>query len=83
MDYVAYTATCLGVIKVLPQISKINSDDNVSSFSKEAVVIGIVATVLWIIYAFTLKSKPMILAYSLALLVEIWILLKILKSESY
>ena len=83
MDYVAYTATCLGVIKVLPQISKIHSDDNVSSFSKEALMIGVVATVLWIIYGVAIKSKPIIMAYSLALIVELWILYKILKSEKY
>jgi uncharacterized protein with PQ loop repeat len=82
MDYVAYTATCLGVIKVLPQISKIHSDDNVSSFSKEALMIGVVATVLWIIYGVAIKSKPIIMAYSLALIVELWILYKILKSDN-
>ena len=83
MDYVAYTATCLGAIKVLPQISKIHLDDNVSSFSKEALMIGVVATVLWIIYGVAIKSKPIIMAYSLALIVELWILSKILKSEKY
>ena len=83
MDYVAYTATCLGAIKVLPQVYKIQHDDNVTSFSKEAMITGIIATILWIIYAVFLKSKPMILAYSFALLVELWILSKILKSEKY
>jgi uncharacterized protein with PQ loop repeat len=83
MDYVAYTATCLGVIKVLPQISKIHSDDNVSSFSREALMIGVVATILWIIYGVAINSKPIIMAYSLALIVELWILFKILKSEKY
>jgi uncharacterized protein with PQ loop repeat len=83
MDYVAYTATCLGVVKVLPQISKIHSDDNVSSFSREALMIGVVATILWIIYGVAIKSKPIIMAYSLALIVELWILFKILKSEKY
>jgi uncharacterized protein with PQ loop repeat len=83
MDYVAYTATCLGVIKVLPQISKIHTDDNVSSFSREALMIGVVATILWIIYGIAIKSKPIIMAYSLALIVELWILSKILKSEKH
>jgi uncharacterized protein with PQ loop repeat len=83
MDYVAYTATCLGVIKVLPQISKIHSDDNVSSFSREALMIGVVATILWIIYGVAINSKPIIMAYSLALIVELWILFKILKFEKY
>jgi uncharacterized protein with PQ loop repeat len=80
-DIIGFCAMCLSAVKNVPQFKQINDTDDVSSFSKQALLIGIVATFFWIYYGISKKSKPMIFGYTFALLYEFYILHKILKSE--
>ena len=45
-EIVGFCAMCLSAMKNVPQFKKICDDDNVSSFSKEAILLGIFATLL-------------------------------------
>jgi len=81
-EIIGFCAMCLAGLKNVPQFKKICDEDNVSSFSKEAVLIGIVATLFWIYYAYAKKSPSMFIGSIAALLYEFYILHKILKSEN-
>ena len=80
-EIIGFCAMCLSAIKNVPQFKKIHDEDDVASFSKEAVLIGIVATFFWLYYGFAKKSPSMLIGSSAALLYEFYILHKILKSE--
>lgn len=79
IETVGIIATCLGVVKGIPQFVKINKDDNVSSFSIHAIIIGIVASLLWLYYACSIKSKSLMGSACIGLFAEVYIILKLLK----
>ena len=81
-EIVGFCAMCLSAMKNVPQFKKICDDDNVASFSKEAILLGIFATLLWIYYGVNKKSPSMFIGSIAALLYEFYILHKILKSEN-
>ena len=76
IETVGFCAAFLSTIKAVPQFLKIQSTDNVNSFSKESSLLGILAILLWIWYAFKLKSYCMLLASIGSLLFEVYILVK-------
>ena len=81
-EIIGFCAMCLSAVKNVPQFKKICDEDTIASFSKEAVLIGIVATFFWLYYAYVKKSPSMIIGTSIALLYEFYIFYKILKSEN-
>ena len=81
LETVGFCATFLGTIKTVPQFLKIHSSDDVNSFSKESLLLGILATLLWIWYAIKKKSYCMLTASIGGLLYEIYILVKITKPQ--
>jgi len=81
-EIIGFCAMCLSAMKNVPQFKKICDEDNVESFSKHAVFIGIVATLFWLYYAYAKKSPSMLIGTCIALLYEFYILHKILKSEN-
>ena len=81
-EIIGFCAMCLSAVKNVPQFKKICEDDNVASFSKDAIFIGIVATLFWLYYGYAKKSPSMVIGSSAALLYEFYILHKILKYEN-
>ena len=81
IETIGFCATFLGVCKSVPQFLKIHSEDNVKSFSKESIMLGIISTILWIIYGVNKKSYCIIFAAFGALFYEFYILNKINKQQ--
>jgi len=82
-EIVGFCAICLGALKNVPQLYKIHTEDNVESFSKQAILMALVASSMWVYYAIKKKSPSMLLGSIGAILYEIYLLYKIIKSEKY
>ena len=82
-EVVGFCAMCLAGLKHVPQLYKIHTEDNVESFSKQALIMALVASLLWVYYGFMKKSPSIIAASIGAICYEFYILYKILKSEKY
>ena len=82
-EIIGICATCLSGIKNIPQLYKIQKDDNVESFSKETLLLALVTSSLWAYYGFKRKSPSMIVGSLAAILYEMYLIYKILKYEKY
>ena len=81
LETIGFCATFLGALKTVTQFLKIESTGDVNSFSKESLLLSIVATLLWIWYAVEINSYCMLVASTLSLLYEIYILTKVQKQK--
>ena len=80
-EIVGFCAMCLAGLKHVPQLYKIHTEDNVESFSKHAILMAFVASVMWFYYGFKKNSYSLMLGSIGAILYEMYLLQKILKSE--
>jgi len=80
-DVIGFCAMCMSAVRNIPQLHKINSDDDVTSFTKEAVIIGIIVSFMWLYYGIVKKANVMIIGSIFSILYELYIIHKILKSE--
>ena len=80
-ELVGFCAMCLGGLKHAPQLYKIHTEDNVGSFSKHAILMAFVASVLWFYYGFKKNSHSLMIGSIGTILYELYLLQKILKSE--
>lgn len=72
MDKLAYAGGGLGLVFTLPQLTKIWIDKTASGVSAISWMAYAVGAIFWVIYGIAHKEKPIILTYS------IWIILDIL-----
>ena len=79
LETIGFCATFLGALKTVTQFLKIESTGDVNSFSKESLLLSILATLLWIWYAVEINSYCMLTASIGGLLYEIYILSKMKK----
>ena len=80
-EIVGFCAMCLSGLKHVPQLYKIHTEDNVDSFSKQAIIMALLSTLLWFYYAIQKNSPSMIVGSIGGILYELYLLYKILKSE--
>ena len=82
IKYLGLLATFIGVIRYWPQYVKIRDTEDVSSHSKEYLMLGLLASFLWCIYN-RLTSKDNIIFYSILIgvLFQVYVLCKVLKHE--
>ena len=80
-EIIGFCAMCLSGVKHVPQLYKIHTEDNVGSFSKHAILMAFIASVVWLYYGFKKNSKSLILGSIGSILYEMYLLQKILKSE--
>ncbi len=79
IEYVGILAMILGIVRGLPQLYKIHTTGNVSSFSVHSVYLGLVSLLLWATYEFSKKQHLNLTSTFISILVELWILTKIYK----
>ena len=80
-ELVGFCAMCLSGIKHVPQLYKIHTEDNVGSFSKHAILMAFIASAMWLYYGVKKNSHSLIIGSIGAILYEMYLLRKILKSE--
>jgi uncharacterized protein with PQ loop repeat len=81
-EVVGFCAICLSAVKGIPQLYQIETSGNVKSFSKQAILISIFASLLWLYYGIKKKTPSIILSAFGSILAELYLLFKILKSEN-
>lgn len=80
-EFFAITGGVIGAIAGLPQLLKIKDTDNVESFCPRATLLQALGSIFFMVYSLQ-KSLPVIFFGSLgSLLFNIYILLKIKKSQ--
>jgi uncharacterized protein with PQ loop repeat len=77
-EIVGFCALCLGSI---PQFHKIETERNVTSFSKEAIILRMFVSCLWVYYGFVKKSPIILFGSVCSIVFEMYLIYKILKSE--
>ena len=80
-EIIGFCAMCLAGLKHVPQLYKIQCDHNVDSFSKQAMIMALLASALWAYYGFRKNSPSIIIGAVGAILYELYLLYEILKSE--
>jgi uncharacterized protein with PQ loop repeat len=80
-EIIGFCAMCLSGMKHVPQLYKIHTEDNVGSFSKHAILMAFIASLMWLYYGIKKNSQSLILGSIGAILYEVYLLQKILKSE--
>jgi uncharacterized protein with PQ loop repeat len=80
-EIIGFCAMCLAGLKNVPQLYKIQCDHNVDSFSKQAIVLALLASALWAYYGFRKNSPSITIGAVGAILYELYLLYEILKSE--
>lgn len=67
-DYIAYIATFIGVLSVVPLTYRLVKDKTTKSISYVWITTSIVAQLLWFYYGFSIKSKPVMIASILSII---------------
>jgi Ca2+/H+ antiporter len=80
-ELIGFCAMCLSGVKHVPQLYKIHTEDNVGSFSKHAILMAFIASVMWLYYGFKKNSQNLIIGSIGSILYEMYLLQKILKYE--
>jgi uncharacterized protein with PQ loop repeat len=82
-EIIGFCAMSLAGLKHIPQLYKIQCDHNVDSFSKQAIIMALLASALWAYYGFRKNSPSVIVGAVGAILYEVYLLYEIFKSEKY
>ena len=82
IEAIAVAATGLSACKAIPQAHKIFVENEVSSFSKQSLMVGLVAALLWVWYGYMKKSPVIILGGVGGFLYDVWVIMKINKFEN-
>ena len=80
-EIIGFSAMCLSSIKHVPQIYKIHNEDNVESFSKQAIIFALLSSLLWTYYGYVKHSPSILVGSSFAIIYELYLLYKIINSE--
>jgi len=75
MDKLIYVVGVVGPIMTIPQLMKIWIDKNASGVSAISWGAYLITAIFWLVYAILHKEKPLILTYSLWIVLEALILI--------
>lgn len=81
MESLALVATGIGIGRLLPHIKNIHDSQNVEAYSIPYTCLGILASILWIIYDIKKDHKIGLITVIIGLLAECYILCILLKKE--
>ena len=82
-DKIAFVAIVIGLAQMVMLFNKLINTDDISYYSVNYVVAGIMASILWIIYQYR-KGANFSVVYSTAgLFIGLYILQRILKEKKY
>ena len=80
-DKIAFVAIVIGLAQMVMLVNKLTNTDDISYYSVNYVVAGIMASILWIIYQYR-KGANFSVVYSTAgLFIGLYILQRILKEK--
>ena len=82
MESLALVATGIGIGRLLPHIKYIHDTLNVNGYSVPYVCLGILASILWIIYDINKDHKIGLITVIIGLLAECYILCLLLKKKT-
>ena len=82
INYLAMTATFVGLLRYYPQYIKIRDTGDVSAYSKESLMIGMFTSLLWIIYHKKTSKDPIVICtIGIAFFFQMYILFKVFEYE--
>jgi uncharacterized protein with PQ loop repeat len=82
IEAIAVVATGISACKAIPQAHKTLFENEVSSFSKQSLMIGLVSALLWVWYGYMKKSPVIILGGIGGFMYDSWVIMKIIKFEN-
>jgi len=80
-DQIAFIAIIIGLVQLLILSKKIINTEDISYYSFEYIILGIISSTLWIIYQYRKGSNFSVLYSSAGLLLSLYILLRLLKDK--
>ena len=80
IESVGILAMVIGLVRSIPQLHKIHTTGNVSSFSKESIYLGLLSLSLWFTYEFAKGQRINLISTILSILMDLWVLYKIYQS---
>ena len=78
MDRMIYVVGVFGPIMTIPQLSKIWIEQNAAGVSAISWTAYLIAAIFWLIYGIMHKETPIILTYSLWIILEVFIIIGII-----
>jgi len=82
IEVIAAVATGISACKTIPQAHKTFIDNEVSSFSKQSLMIGLVSALLWVWYGYMKKAPVIVLGGIGGFIYDSWVIMKINKFEN-
>jgi hypothetical protein len=80
-DKIAFTAVMVGMVQLLMLGKKIKNTEDLSYYSFDYIILGIISSTLWIIYQYRKGSNFSVLYSSAGLLLSLYILKRLLKDR--
>tara|TARA_B100000287_G_scaffold23624_1_gene23111 strand:+ start:2258 stop:2539 length:282 start_codon:yes stop_codon:yes gene_type:complete len=80
-DKIAFIAVMIGLMQLIILTKRIKNTDDISYYSLDYVILGIISSTLWIIYQYRKGSNFSVLYSSAGLLLSLYILLRLLKDK--
>jgi len=80
-DKIAFTAVMIGMVQLLMLGKKIKNTEDLSYYSFDYIILGIISSTLWIIYQYRKGSNFSVLYSSAGLLLSLYILKRLLKDR--
>tara|TARA_B100000401_G_scaffold361780_1_gene259481 strand:- start:1658 stop:1939 length:282 start_codon:yes stop_codon:yes gene_type:complete len=80
-DKIAFIAVMIGLMQLIILTKRITNTDDISYYSLDYVILGIISSTLWIIYQYRKGSNFSVLYSSAGLLLSLYILLRLLKDK--
>ena len=78
MEKLIYLVAFLGPLVTIPQVTKIWLEKNASGVSLFSWVAYFIGALLWVIYGFFHKEKPIIIAFSFMAILELAVIVGII-----
>ena len=80
-DKLAFVAITIGLTQMLMLVQKLLNSDDISYYSFEYVMLGIIASILWIIYQYRKGANFSVVYSSAGLCIGLYILQRLLKER--
>ena len=81
-DKLAFVAITIGLAQMLMLIKKLLNTDDISYYSFEYVMLGIIASILWIIYQYRKGANFSVVYSSAGLCIGLYLLQRLLKERN-
>lgn len=81
MESLALVATGIGIGRIIPQIQQIHKTQNVDGYTIPYTCLGILASIMWIIYDIKKDHKIGLITVIIGLIAEFYILCILLKKK--